>query len=93
MARLDRVHDEYADYYRECEEVSRSSQVAGREPRRPRPEAPPPAPPTPREAARVLLAAMARRAPRPLRRAVPRATRERLLSPPSGGPGPAGGRP
>lgn len=93
MARLDRVHDEYADYYRECEEVSRSSQVAVREPRRPQPEAAPPAPPTPREAARVLLATLARNAPRPLRRAVPRRTRERLLARSAGGPGPAGGRP
>jgi hypothetical protein len=93
MARLDRVHDEYAAYYRECEGVSRSSQIAARQQRKPPAEAAPAAPPTPREAARVLLAAVARHAPRPLRRAVPLRTRERLLARAATGRGAGAARP
>ncbi|MFC6287946.1 sulfotransferase family protein [Nocardioides sp. GCM10027113] len=94
VATLDRVHDEYADYYAECEEVSRSTVIAvraarpdkpGNKHRRPGVAAGSPAPaatepPTAREAGRALAVAVARRLPRPVRRLLPRSARERLLA-------------
>jgi hypothetical protein len=80
-AELDRVGEAYDSYYRECEEVSRSSAIAARSPRRPASPRPAPAdrPASPPAVARGSVArAIGRRTPRLLRRLVPERVRERL---------------